>query len=69
MPSPTSTPCDGGSVAAEWRPSAPTAGVQAVTVLDRQALRSRVCGVVTKVYKHTGEGVKALEPVVQVRHE
>jgi RNA polymerase sigma factor (sigma-70 family) len=42
---------------------------QAVTVLDRHTIRSRVRGVVTQVYKHTGEGVKALEPVVQVRLE
>ncbi len=37
------------------------------TVLDQHAIRSRVNGVVAKVYKHPGEGVKALEAVVQVR--
>jgi RNA polymerase sigma factor (sigma-70 family) len=39
------------------------------TLLERHEVRSRVRGVVTKVYKHPGEGVKAMEAVVQVRLE
>ena len=42
---------------------------RAETVLEQHAVRSRVRGVVTKVYKHPGEGVKSLEAVVQVRLE
>jgi len=41
----------------------------AETVLGQHQVRSRVSGVVTKIYKHTGEGVKSLEPVLQVRLE
>ncbi len=37
------------------------------TALELYQVRSRVRGVVTKIYKHPGEGVKALEPVIQVR--
>jgi RNA polymerase sigma factor (sigma-70 family) len=42
---------------------------QANTVLEQHQIRSRVRGVVTKVYRHAGEGVKALEPVLRVRLE
>ena len=42
---------------------------QAETVLGLHQIRSRVSGVVRGVYKHPGEGVKALEAVVQVRLE
>jgi RNA polymerase sigma factor (sigma-70 family) len=42
---------------------------QAETMLGLHQVRSRVSGVVTKIYKHTGEGVKSLEPVLQVRLE
>jgi RNA polymerase sigma factor (sigma-70 family) len=40
---------------------------KAQTTLGMHEVRSRVRGVVTKVYKHPGEGVKPLEAVVQVR--
>jgi len=42
---------------------------QAETVLLLHQVRSRVRGVVTKVYKHPGEGVRDLEAVLQVRLE
>jgi RNA polymerase sigma factor (sigma-70 family) len=42
---------------------------QAETLLGLHQVRSRVRGVVTKLYKHPGEGVKSLEAVVQVRLE
>jgi RNA polymerase sigma factor (sigma-70 family) len=42
---------------------------RAERVVEMHEIRSRVRGVITKVYKHPGEGVQALEAVVQVRLE
>jgi RNA polymerase sigma factor (sigma-70 family) len=42
---------------------------KARTELEMHEVRCRVRGVVTKVLRHPGEGVKGLEPVVQVRIE
>jgi RNA polymerase sigma factor (sigma-70 family) len=41
----------------------------AQTILEMHEVRSKVRGVVTKVTRYAGEGVKSLEPVVQVRLE
>jgi RNA polymerase sigma factor (sigma-70 family) len=40
---------------------------RAQRILEQYEIRSRVRGVITKVNKYSGEGVHALEPVVQVR--
>jgi RNA polymerase sigma factor (sigma-70 family) len=42
---------------------------RAERVVAMHEIRSRVRGVITRVYKHPGEGVQALEAVVQVRLE
>ena len=42
---------------------------KAQTELEMHEVRSKVRGVVTKVSRYAGEGVKALEPVLQVRLE
>jgi RNA polymerase sigma factor (sigma-70 family) len=42
---------------------------RAERVVAMHEIRSRVRGIITRVYKHPGEGVKSLEPVLQVRLE
>jgi RNA polymerase sigma factor (sigma-70 family) len=42
---------------------------QAKTVLGMYTIRSRVSGVISRIYKRPGEAVKAFEPIVQVRVE
>jgi RNA polymerase sigma factor (sigma-70 family) len=42
---------------------------QAQTILELHTIRSPVKGVITKIYKHPGEAVKALEAVFQIRLE
>ncbi len=40
---------------------------RAETILEMHEIRSRVAGVLREIYKHPGEGVRALEAVVQVQ--
>jgi RNA polymerase sigma factor (sigma-70 family) len=40
---------------------------QAQTILDMHVIRTRLRGTITRIYKHPGEGIKALEPVLQIR--
>src|SRR5262249_6192433 len=39
---------------------------QSQTVLEMHQIRSRVRGVIRKIYKHPGEAVRPLEPVFQI---
>jgi RNA polymerase sigma factor (sigma-70 family) len=40
---------------------------RAETLLNRHAVRTRVGGVITRIYRQPGEGVNALEAVIQIR--
>ena len=42
---------------------------QAHNVLKMYTIHSRVNGVITRIYKHPGEAVKAFDPILQIRVE